>query len=149
MDNDLIRDNQAYKAYVLAVSKTGGTYALSSASPSLTLTNTNSVNGATNVKASDVSDYGDGRDLQVSFTRAQNESNVTNYRVFAVKRRIFAKFNLAVAKSVQSQNYTTVSKTSTTNTSLSTTLSSSARDTSGELIRAESLTPCLSSLWRQ
>lgn len=136
VDNDLIRDNQAYKAYVLAVSKTGGTYALSSASPSLTLTNTNSVNGATNVKASDVSDYGDGRDLQVSFTRAQNESNVTNYRVFVVKTKDAAKFNLAAAKSVQSQNYTTVSKTSTTNTTLSTTLSSSARDTSGELIRS-------------
>lgn len=136
VDNDPIRDNQAYKAYVLAVSKTGGTYALSSASPSLTLTNTNSVNGATNVKASDVSDYGDGRDLQVSFTRAQNESNVTNYRVFAVKTKDAAKFNLAAAKSVQSQNYTTVSKTSTTNTTLSSTLSSSARDTSGELIRS-------------
>ena len=54
----------------------------------MTLTNTNSVNGATNVKASDVSDYGDGRDLQVSFTRAQNESNVSNYRVFVVKRRM-------------------------------------------------------------
>ncbi|MFE0560354.1 stalk domain-containing protein [Paenibacillus sp. NPDC058910] len=136
VDNDLIRDNQAYKAYVLAVSKTGGTYALSSASPSLTLTNTNSVNGATNVKASDVSDYGDGRDLQVSFTRAQNESNVTNYRVFVVKTKDAANFNLAAAKSVASQNYTTVSKTSTTNTTLSTTLSSSARDTSNELIRS-------------
>nr|WP_251035797.1 copper amine oxidase N-terminal domain-containing protein [Paenibacillus sp. ISL-20] len=136
VDNDLIRDNQSYKAYVLAVSSTGGTYALSSASPSLTLTNTNSVNGATNVKASDVSDYGDGRDLQVSFTRAQNESNVTNYRVFAVKTKDVANFNLAAAKSVPSQNYTTVSKTSTTNTTLSTTLSSSARDTSGELIRS-------------
>ncbi|WP_127589645.1 copper amine oxidase N-terminal domain-containing protein [Paenibacillus lautus] len=136
VDNDPIRDNQAYKAYVLAVSKTGGTYALSSASPSLTLTNTNSVNGATNVKASDVSDYGDGRDLQVSFTRAQNESNVNNYRVFAVKTKDAANFNLAAAKSVASQNYTTVSKTSTTNTTLSTTLSSSARDTSGELIRS-------------
>ncbi|MEC0203698.1 copper amine oxidase N-terminal domain-containing protein [Paenibacillus lautus] len=136
VDNDPIRDNQAYKAYVLAVSKTGGTYALSSASPSLTLTNTNSVNGATNVKASDVSDYGDGRDLQVSFTRAQNESNVTSYRVFTVKTKDAANFNLAAAKSVASQNYTTVSKTSTTNTTLSTTLSSSARDTSGELIRS-------------
>lgn len=136
VDNELIRDNQSYKAYVLAVSNTGGTYALSSASPSLTLTNTNSVNGATNVKASDVSDYGDGRDLQVSFTRAQNESNVTNYRVFAVKTKDVANFNLAAAKSVPSQNYTTVSKTSTTNTTLSTTLSSSARDTSNELIRS-------------
>lgn len=136
VDGDLIRDNQAYKAYVLAVSKTGGTYALSSASPSLTLTNTNSVNGATNVKASDVSDYGDGRDLQVSFTRAQNESNVSNYRVFVVKTKDAANFNLAAAKSVSSQNYSTVSKTSTTNTTLSTTLSSSARDTSGELIRS-------------
>ncbi|WP_456289475.1 copper amine oxidase N-terminal domain-containing protein [Paenibacillus sp. AK002] len=136
VDGDLIRDNQAYKAYVLAVSKTGGAYALSSASPSLTLTNTNSVNGATNVKASDVSDYGDGRDLQVSFTRAQNESNVSNYRVFVVKTKDAANFNLAAAKSVSSQNYSTASKTSTTNTTLSTTLSSSARDTSGELIRS-------------
>ncbi|MFK4165923.1 stalk domain-containing protein [Paenibacillus lautus] len=136
VDGDLIRNNQAYKAYVLAVSKTGGTYALSSASPSLTLTNTNSVNGATNVKASDVSDYGDGRDLQVSFTRAQNESNVSNYRVFVVKTKDAANFNLAAAKSVSSQNYSTVSKTGTTNTTLSTTLSSSARDTSGELIRS-------------
>ncbi|EFU42351.1 copper amine oxidase domain protein [Paenibacillus vortex V453] len=136
IDGDLIRDNQAYKAYVLAVGKSGGTYALSSASPSLTLTNTNSVNGATNVKASDISDNGDGRDLQVSFTRAQNESNVTNYRVFTVKTKDAANFNVAAAKSVSSQNYTTVNKTSSTNTTLSTTLSSSARDTSGELIRS-------------
>ncbi|KOP64598.1 copper amine oxidase [Bacillus sp. FJAT-18019] len=135
VDGDLIRNNQAYKAYVLAVSKSGGTYALSSASPSLTLTNTNSVNGATNVKANDVSDYGDGRDLQVSFTRAQNEINVLNYRVFAVKTKDAGSFNLSAAKSVPTQNYTTVSKTSTSNTTLSTNLSSSARDTSGELIR--------------
>jgi len=135
VDGDLIRNNQAYKAYVLAVSKSGGTYALSSASPSLTLTNTNSVNGATNVKANDVSDYGDGRDLQVSFTRAQNESNVSSYRIFAVKTKDAGSFNLSAAKSVPSQNFTTVSKTSSSNTTLSTNLSSSARDTSGELIR--------------
>lgn len=133
VDNELIRENQAYKAYVLAVSKTGGTYALSSASPSLTLTNTNSVNGATNVNANDVSDYGDGRDLQVIFTRAQNENNVSSYRVFVVKTKDAAGFNLAAGKS--SQYFTTVSKTSTNNTTLSTNLSSSARDTSGELIR--------------
>lgn len=135
IDGELIRNNQAYKAYVLAVSKTGGIYALSSASPSITLTNTNSVNGATNVKASDVSDYGDGRDLQVSFTRAQNESNVSSYRIFAVKTKDAAKFNLAAALSVPSQYYTTVSKTSTSNSTLTTKLSSSSRDTSGELIR--------------
>lgn len=135
VDGDLIRNNQAYKAYVLAVSKSGGTYALSSASPSLTLTNTNSVNGATNVKANDVSDYGDGRDLQVSFTRAQNESNVSSYRVFAVKTKDAGNFNLSAAKIAPSQNFTTVSKTSSSNTTLSTNLSSSTRDTSGELIR--------------
>lgn len=135
VDGDLIRNNQAYKAYVLAVSKSGGTYALSSASPSLTLTNTNSVNGATNVKANDVSDYGDGRDLQVSFTRAQNENNVLNYRIFAVKTKDAGSFNLSAAKSAPSQNFTTVSKTSSSNTTLSTNLSSYARDTSGELIR--------------
>lgn len=134
-DNELIRDNQAYKAYVLAVGKSGGDFALSAASPSLTLTNTNAVNGATNVKASDVSDFGDGRDLSVSFTRAQNESNITNYRVFVVKTKDIANFNLAAARAVPSQNYTTVNKTSNSNTTLTTALSSSARDTGNETIR--------------
>lgn len=134
-DGDLIKENQAYKAYVLAYGNTGGNAALSAVSPTLTLSNTNAVQPATNVRVSDVSDYGDGRDLSVSFTRAQNESNIVNYRVMVVKTKDVGSFNLAAAKAVAGQNYTSVNKTSTSSTTLTAALSSTARDTSGELIR--------------
>ncbi len=135
-NGDLIRNNQPYKAYVLTVGNISGNYALSPASPSLTLTNSNAVAAATNVKASDVSNYGDGRDLSVSFTRAQSEGNISNYRVFVVKSKDAAKFDLAAAKAVASTNYTTVNKSSSSNTTLTTGFSSTSRDTSGEYIRS-------------
>lgn len=135
-NGDLIQNNQPYKAYVLTVGNTSGNYALSPASPSLTLTNSNAVAAPTNVKASDVSNYGDGRDLSVSFTRAQSEGNISNYRVFVVKSKDAAKFDLAAAKAVASTNYTTVNKSSSSNTTLTTGFSSTSRDTSGEYIRS-------------
>ncbi|WP_106768670.1 copper amine oxidase N-terminal domain-containing protein [Paenibacillus faecalis] len=135
VDGDYIRENQAYKAYVLAVGRTNGVYALSSPSPNITLANTNAVEPATNVKASDINDYRDGRDLSVSFTRAQREDLISNYRVMVVKTKDAGKFDLAAAKSLPSQNYTTVYKTSSSNSTLATTLNSSSRDTSGEYIR--------------
>ncbi|MFC7677915.1 stalk domain-containing protein [Paenibacillus sp. GCM10028914] len=135
VDGDYIRDNQAYTAYVLAIGKTSNEVVLSSASPAITLTNTNAVESASNVKGNDVNDYNDGRDLSVSFTRAKNESIISNYRVIAVKTKDISRFDLAAAKSLPSQNYTTVSKTNSSNTTLSTTLSSSSRDSSGEYIK--------------
>lgn len=133
-DGELIRDNEAYRAYVLAFGNSGNA-ALSTPSQALTLTNSNAVQPATNVRVSDVSDYNDGRDLSVSFTRAQNESNILNYRIMVVKTKDIGSFNLAAAKNVSGQNYTSVNKTSSTSTTLTANLSSSARDTSGELIR--------------
>ncbi|WP_082423146.1 copper amine oxidase N-terminal domain-containing protein [Paenibacillus dakarensis] len=135
VDGEYIRQGQAYTSYVLAVGKIAGEVVLSSPSPSLTLVNTNAVESATNVKGNDVSDYNDGRDLSVSFTRAKNESNISSYRVIAVKTKDIGWFDLAAAKSVASQNYTTVNKTSSSSTTLSTVLSSSSRDSSGEYIR--------------
>lgn len=135
VDGEYIRDNQSYVAYVLSVGKINGDVALSSPSPALTLQNTNAVDVATNVKGTDVNDYNDGRDLSVSFTRAKTESNISNYRVIAVKTKDISKFDLAAAKAVASQNYTTVNKTNSSNTTLTTVLSSSSRDSSGEYIR--------------
>ena len=48
-------------------------------------TNVGNVSPVSSVVAQDVSDYGDGRDLQVSFTRSANESLVDHYRVLIVK----------------------------------------------------------------
>ncbi|KKO54133.1 copper amine oxidase N-terminal domain-containing protein [Paenibacillus sp. DMB20] len=135
VDGDLIRDNQAYVGYVLAVGNNSNETVLSRPSSALTLTNSQAVEAATNVRGNDVSDYGDGRDLSVSFTRASNESNIAHYRIFAVKTNDINKFDLSAAKSAPSQNYATVYKTSSSSSTLSAVLGSSARDSSGELIR--------------
>lgn len=133
VDGDLIRNGQSYVAYVLAVGKGNISNVLSARSSQVTLTNGQSVGVATNVVMSDVSDYGDGRDLSVSFTRPQLDSNIANYRVFIVKTKDSNSFTLAKAVGASSQYYTTVNKS--TSSSLKVTLSSSARDTSGDLIK--------------
>ncbi|GIP24258.1 copper amine oxidase N-terminal domain-containing protein [Paenibacillus sp. J22TS3] len=128
-DGELLRSGVSYNVYVLAAGKQGQ-FALSNASPAVTLGAGTSASG---VKGTDTADYGDGRDLTVSFTKAQNESNIANYRVFVVKTQNAGSFNLSTANGMSSSNYTTVNKTGAS--TLTTTLSSSARDTSGELIR--------------
>lgn len=133
VDGDLIRNGQSYVAYVLAVGKGNITNVLSRSSSQVTLTNGQTVGAATGVAISDVSDYGDGRDLSVSFTRPSSDSNISNYRVFIVKTKDSSSFSVSKAVSASSQYYTTVNKSS--NNKLSVTLSSSARDTSGDLIK--------------
>lgn len=135
VDGALIQPNQAYVGYVLTVGK--GTYgsALSTASSSLTLDTGISVSAVTNVRINDISDYADGRDAAVTFTRASNESNISGYRVFLVKTKDASSFNLSRANSLSSQYYTTVSKTSSSGSTLTGTFSASSRDTSGDLIK--------------
>lgn len=133
VDGDLIRNGQSYVAYVLAVGKGNISNVLSARSSQVILNNGQSVGVVTNVLMSDVSDYGDGRDLSVSFTRPQSDSNIANYRVFIVKTKDSNSFTLAKAVGASSQYYTTVNKS--TSSSLKVALSSSARDTSGDYIK--------------
>ncbi len=132
VDGALLRANQAYKVFVLTVGQDAN--ALSDSSISITLKSNPAVGQATNVKIEDVSDHGDGRDLRVSFSRASNESNISGYRVMIVKTANASGFNLSQANGMSSSYYTSVAKTSGTG-ALSVTLNSSARDTSGDLIR--------------
>ncbi|MFC4600915.1 stalk domain-containing protein [Cohnella hongkongensis] len=132
VDGALLRANQSYRAFVLTVGQ--DTNALSGASVTFTLKADPSVSAAANVKIEDISDFGDGRDLRVTFSKPSNESNITGYRVMIVKTANASGFQLAQASGVSSSYYTNVSATSGTGT-LSVTLSSSARDTSGDLIR--------------
>ena len=74
--------------YILAIGKGSYSSVLSTSSPKITLTNMSTVTAVTNVKISDINDFGDGRDVSVSFTRPQNDSNTSNYRVFIVKPRM-------------------------------------------------------------
>ncbi|MBP2001513.1 hypothetical protein J2Z69_002558 [Paenibacillus shirakamiensis] len=132
-DGDLLRSNQSYTVYVLAIGTKAGEAALSNPSPAVTLGASTSVQAVTSVSAQDVNDYGDGRDLSVSFTKASNESNIANYRIFVVKTSEIGSFNTSVASGLTSANYTIVNKTGSS--TLTTVLGSSTRDTSGELLR--------------
>lgn len=134
VDGSAIRENQSYVAYVLVIGKGNSANSLSNPSPAVTLSNGAAVAAPTNVKVSDVSDYSDGRDLHVTFTRAQNESNIANYRVFVVKTKDAGSFTLNTANNVPSSYSTVVSKSGSGST-LSGQLTSSARDTSGDLIK--------------
>ncbi|QJD86086.1 copper amine oxidase N-terminal domain-containing protein [Cohnella herbarum] len=131
VDGALLRTNQAYKVFVLTAGQ--DTYALSSSSVSISLSASPSVSAVTNVKIDDVGDFGDGRDLQVSFTKASNESNITGYRVMIVKSSQASSFNLTTANGMSSSYYSTVSKTNAN--TLTYTFNSSSRDTSGDTLR--------------
>lgn len=133
VDGELIRANQSYTAFVLTVAKGSGSTDLSNSSAVFTIGSSLSVLAVNSVNVRDVSDYGDGRDLTVTFTKPMSDGNIANYRAMVVKTSDVSKFNFAVANNVSSQNYTNVTKTSSTMTA---TLSSSSRDTSGELIRS-------------
>ncbi|MBY3624317.1 copper amine oxidase N-terminal domain-containing protein [Acinetobacter sp. CUI P1] len=131
VDGDSIKSNQAYVAYVLTVGKGSNASALSSGSSTITLVN-KTVAAINNVQVNDVSDYGDGRDLSVSFNKLLDESKVSSYRIFVVKATNYSNFNLATANNVTSANYTLVSKTGNNITQI---LSSGARDVDGALVK--------------
>ncbi|OAB45227.1 copper amine oxidase N-terminal domain-containing protein [Paenibacillus glacialis] len=129
---ELVKANQSYVVYVLTVGKGSTLSVLSNASQTVAISTGSSVVAVTNVVPSDVSEYGDGRDLKVTFTKPATDTNISNYRVMVVKTSNASKFDVNTANGVSSSNYTTVYKSGTT---LTTTLSSSSRDTSGELIK--------------
>ncbi|MEK3984894.1 copper amine oxidase N-terminal domain-containing protein [Paenibacillus sp. FSL K6-3166] len=131
VDGDSIKSNQAYVAYVLTVGKGSNASTLSIGSSTMTLVN-KTVAAINNVQVNDISDYGDGRDLSVSFNKLSDESKISSYRIFVVKATNYSNFNLAAANNVSSANYTLVSKTGNNITQI---LSSGARDVDGALIK--------------
>ncbi|MGF7048941.1 hypothetical protein J2T13_003449 [Paenibacillus sp. DS2015] len=133
VDGELISTNKSYTAFVLTVAKGSGSSELSSPSAVVTVGSNQSVLAVNSVAVRDVSDYGDGRDLSVTFTKPTSDGDIANYRVLVVKTSDASKFTIATANNVASQNYTSVTKSGST---LTTALSSSSRDTSGEVIKS-------------
>ncbi|MBB6022133.1 hypothetical protein HNR77_003229 [Paenibacillus sp. JGP012] len=125
---ELIKSGTAYVVYIMSVSaNTTMDSKLSTSSSSLTLSvNTAAAPVITQVR--DISDYGDGRDIQVSFNRVSDESKVANYRVFVVRNSVTSSFNLNTASNLSSSLYYTVNKTGN---NITVTLPSNMRDTSG------------------
>ncbi|MDO3411663.1 stalk domain-containing protein [Saccharibacillus sp. CPCC 101409] len=129
-----IQNGVPYTVFVLGVDASGiaSNNTLSSASASVTLNTAGSDVSATNVAASDISDYGDARDLRVTFNKAANEANISQYRVVVVKDTKASSFNINSANALSSANYTTVSKTGS---NLTQTLNAATRDSDGDAIR--------------
>ncbi|OKP85142.1 hypothetical protein A3844_18000 [Paenibacillus helianthi] len=131
VDGDSIKSNQAYIAYVLTVGKGNNASTLSSGSSPITLVN-NTAELLSNIKVNDISDYGDGRDLFVSFNKLSDETKVSSYRIFVIKAANYSTFNLAKANAVASSDSTQVSKTGS---NISQILSSGAKDVDGALVK--------------
>ncbi|KAI7254534.1 hypothetical protein KC345_g11251 [Hortaea werneckii] len=131
VDGELIKSNQAYTAFVLTVGKGSNISALSTGSSSITLA-ANIAVVLSNVQVTDISDYGDGRDMFVSFNKLTDETKVNSYRIFVVKAANYSAFNVAKANAVTSANYTQVTKTGANLTQI---LSSGARDADGAIIQ--------------
>ncbi|NNC95865.1 MAG: T9SS type A sorting domain-containing protein [Chitinophagales bacterium] len=87
------------------------------------------VGSAMAVTAADVSNNGDGTDLEVSYNKATKESAISEYRIIIVKSPDAASFDLAAAQAVT--DYFTVSPTGS---NIMTTLSASSKDKDGDLI---------------
>ncbi|MCW3795066.1 copper amine oxidase N-terminal domain-containing protein [Paenibacillus sp. LS1] len=137
VNGDLLNSNETYRLYVLTVGNSSNNYknALNWSSQALKLNNVKStVQAVTNLRAADISDYGDGRDLEINFTQPSTTSNITYYRAFVVKAKDSSAFNLAAANKVSSANSTIIYKGNTA--AVKSQLTSSTRDTSGELIKS-------------
>lgn len=137
VNGDLLNSNETYRLYVLTVGNSSNNYknALNWSSQALKLNNVKStVQAVTSLRAADISDYGDGRDLEINFTQPSTTSNITYYRAFVVKAKDSSAFNLAAANKVSSANSTIIYKGNST--AVKSQATSSTRDTSGEMIKS-------------
>lgn len=57
-----------------------------------------------NIVSEDVSDFGNGKDLKISFEKANDEFTVLQYRLYVVKAKDSADFNIQKAKSINLGN---------------------------------------------
>ncbi|QOY35163.1 hypothetical protein AWH56_021055 [Anaerobacillus isosaccharinicus] len=132
-DGSLIKNDISYTVFVLSVkekSKTKGNV-LSKAKKDITLSSElESVGAVQDVKVADVSNYGNGRDLQVNFSKLADEKNLAEYRAFVVKSEKAKAFELSNAK--DNNHYTAIAKTGA---NLTRTLVATAKDSDGHAIK--------------
>ena len=134
VDGDAIVNGQPYVIFVVSVAD--GTIAivnaLSNPSPEVTLNTVAST--TTGVTAADVSDLGNGEDLQVTFDRAADETTLDFYRVIVVKAGDAATFDLAAANAVAAPDYLEIDPTAVTGDPIVTLMGGTATDKDGDLI---------------
>jgi hypothetical protein len=86
------------------------------------------------LEVSDVFDFGDGRDLQISFNKAENELALSHYRVLVIKSSVSSSFNLDMAMNVAVENVTKIYPSN--NNKYSIFLNENSKDVDGDLIKS-------------
>ena len=132
VDGDAIANDIAYKVFVLSIAPNTSLHninVLSSVSNEVTLVSP--ADTAYNVLASDVADNKNGLDLKVDFTKADDETTVSEYRIMVVKSANADAFDLTVAEAVISDNYTAKAPTGN---NISTVLTETSKDVNGDAV---------------
>ncbi len=111
IDGFLLVGGQPYHVFIMAVADgvQANTSSLSGPSNEVTLTIDSSP--ATAVQAADADDWGNGQDLEITFTKALDEAKITEYRALIVRTTDTAGFDLTTANSVAPGNYVGIAKT--------------------------------------
>ncbi|MDX2002132.1 MAG: T9SS type A sorting domain-containing protein [Chitinophagales bacterium] len=133
-NGDPITNGVPYRIFVLSLADgtNAGVSTLSGPSASITLSNAAAVPAVSNVVATDIGNSNNGTDLQVSFTKAINETNISAYRIIVVKNANAGSFNLVAANAIIAANYTSVTPTGS---NIQTALGSTAKDSDGDPIQ--------------
>lgn len=135
VNGEAIDQDERYHIFVYSIAVEGESNknVLSTPSSIVNLVDNFKASAVTNVKAKDISDFGDGRDIEVTFKRASDETKVSEYRVMVIKSAQADSFNLDIANSlVDNNNYTVVTKEEAKDSIV---LSAQIRDVYGEIIR--------------
>ncbi len=132
-DGDNIVNGVSYKAFVLSVGKAFVTNGNNLSAESSEITLKTVVEAVTGISATDVSNNGNGTDMEVAFTEVSDTSLLDEYRVMVVKSANASSFNLDSANNVSVGNYTSIAPQA--NSSLITqALDANAKDTDGDAI---------------
>ena len=69
------------------------------------------IESITSLSVSDIGDAGNGADLQISFSRIADESQIEEYQIFVVESTESTDFNLEKAENISTDNLFTLTKT--------------------------------------
>lgn len=134
-DGDLIVEMVSYVIFVISVAdgQNAVNNAVSAGSLPIALVDNTPIASPSveNIFVEDISNQGNGSDLQISFVPAAEESLIAAYRVLVVKNT--EELDLEVAEQIASDNYTSVTPNGQYQT---VTLDSSSKDTDGDQIVA-------------
>lgn len=83
------------------------------------------------VAVDDISNNGDGSDLEISFVPVSDESKIAEYRVIVVRTDVSVSFDLATAEGLESARYTALEKNGLNK---KITLGAASQDSGGETI---------------